>query len=247
MAWRRALVSILFTFAVFGLRVGTSSAQATGTASGPSGTGTSLLVPVSGVAGDGAVFAGTLLVQRFAAQATGVAASGTVGGVLTATDGSARNLVFQTALPLDISSSLARLNSDPVLAGNACGVLHVALAATLVTVPGSTIDLNPVGFDIAAAGQPGMSTSGTPATSTGSLATPLSASATQVSPTPQCTTTVPTPGPTPIVPAASTAAPAPASLGSLLCAVNGFRNTSNLTQLVQQLNGIVTALAASGS
>jgi hypothetical protein len=32
-------------------------------------------------------------------------------------------------------------------------------------------------------------------------------------------------------------------LGSLLCAVDGFKNVGNPAQLVQQLNGILTALA----
>jgi hypothetical protein len=46
---------------------------------------------------------------------------------------------------------------------------------------------------------------------------------------------------------ASTAAHAQTSLGSLLCAVDGFRNATDASQLVQQLNAIVTALAGSGS
>lgn len=255
MSWRRALVSILFTSVVAVLSVGTPTAQSLTNGSNATNTGTGVPVPISGIADAGAVLSGTFLVQRFAPQTTGVAASGTVTGVLTATDGSVRNLVFQATLPLDLTSSLARLNSDAALQGS-CGALDVQLAGTQVNVLGTTIGLNPVGFDIASAVQAGTATSGTTATTaaagsgasmTETLPTALSGNTTQLSPTPQFTTTVPTPGPTPTAPVASTAAQAQPTLGSLLCAVNGFRNASNLTLLVQQLNGIVTALSGSGS
>jgi len=196
-------------------------------------------------------------------------AIGTVTGGLTAADGTVRNVVFQAALPLDVTGTRARLNTDPVLAQGSCSVLHVELAATMLNVLGSTLGLNPVSFDIISAVQAGTSTGGTsPAATmpivrtatTGSTASSAVASSPQAGTMTSSVTTnttqatnaqfasgVATPGAATPVPAAAPATVQPqVALGSLLCSVNNFSDVSNPAQLIQQLNGIVIALATSG-
>ena len=77
--------------------------------------GPSLLVPITGVADAGGMFNGALFIERFAQQASGVAAVGTVTGALTEA-GTVRNLVMQVTLPLDFDAIRARLDTDAALA-----------------------------------------------------------------------------------------------------------------------------------
>jgi hypothetical protein len=207
--------------------------------------GTSLLVPITGVADLGGTFRGTLLIERFAPTANGVAVVGTVTGALT-TSGTVRNLVIQMALPLDITASRARLNTDPALAQASCNELHVELGGASINVLGSTIGFQPAAFDITSALQ-----SGTTAAAASTSAQPaVTATSGTVTPTSSTNTTQPgvvassTPGVATTAP--QTAAQTP--LGSLLCSVDHFADVSNPTQLAQQLNAILTALGtAQGS
>jgi hypothetical protein len=238
-----------------------------------------LPVPVTGVADLGGMFGGAMVIEKFATQANGIVAIGTISGAVTG-NGTFRNLVFQAALPLDINASRARLSTDPALAAQtSCDVLHVELASASVNVLGSTIGLNPISFDIASAVQANGSPSGvaTPPSSTassqpggattspspGTVTGSPSSNATQAgvgSPsipdatTPAVTTPpgatpgapapgVATPGATTPVPQTKPTAAAQTALGSLLCSVNRFRDVSNPTQVTQQLNGILAALA----
>jgi hypothetical protein len=208
-------------------------------------SGNALLVPVTGVADLGGMFSGAFIVERFAQQGNGVVAMGTVTGALIV-NGTVRNLVVQTALPVDVSASRARLNTDAALARASCDVLHVELGSASINVLGSTLGFNPIAFDITAAttavaagttSSTGNTATGNtaafPATGTSQPGMPMSAAPGTVTPSVSTNTTQATPA-TP-----STRM----QLGPLLCAVNGFKNASDPAQLVQQLNGILTALA----
>jgi hypothetical protein len=216
------------------------------------GGGASLLVPITGVADLGGMFNGALLIDRFAEQASGVAAIGTVTGTLTTT-ATVRNLVMQVTLPLDFDASKARLNTDPALAQASCDVLHVELGGVSMNVLGSTIGLNPVVFDIssttpssasgpAAPTTPVIATARGAATQSGTVTPSTSANATQPvvvgSQTPGVATTPPPAMGTRTAPTAQT------SLGSLLCSVAQFRDVSSPANVAQQLNAILAALAA---
>jgi hypothetical protein len=204
-------------------------------------SGNALLVPVTGVADLGGMFSGAFIVERFAQQGNGVVAMGTVTGALIV-NGTVRNLVVQTALPVDVSASRARLNTDAALARASCDVLHVELGSASINVLGSTLGFNPIAFDITAAttavaagttSSTGNTATGNPATGTSQPGMTTSAAPGTVTPSVSTNTTQATPA-TP-----STRM----QLGPLLCAVNGFKNASDPAQLVQQLNGILTALA----
>jgi hypothetical protein len=237
MSFRRVLASIPLALAAISIGGSNLAAQL------PSG-GTSLLVPITGVADAGGMFGGALLIERFVPQANGIAAVGTVTGALTE-NGTVRNLVMQVTLPLDIAASRARLNTDAALAQASCDVLHVELGGTSINVLGSTMGLNPVAFDIASALQAG----GAPkAGTTASTAAPTAATAAQsgtVTASPSTNTTQPgmvassTPGTATATPPQTAA---PTSLGSLLCSVDRFRDVSSPAKLAQQLNAILTAL-----
>jgi hypothetical protein len=141
MSFRRvfysSLASPLVAFSISGSQV---------TAQGTS-RGTSLLVPINGVADTRGMFTGALLIGRFAQQASNVAAVGTVTGTLIEA-GTVRNLVMQVTLPVDFDAIRARLNTDAALAQASCDVLHMELGSASMNVLGSTIGLNPVAFDI---------------------------------------------------------------------------------------------------
>jgi hypothetical protein len=202
-----------------------------------------LLVPISGVADLGGTFRGTLLIERFAPTANGVAVVGTITGALT-TSGTSRNLVIQVALPLDITASRARLNTDAALAQASCNELHVELGSVSINILGSTIGFQPAAFDITSALQPGTTSASTSAPSA------VTATSGTVTPTSSTNTTQPgmvaTSTPGAATTTAQTAAQTP--LGSLLCSVDHFGDVTNPTQLAQQLNAILTALGtAQGS
>lgn len=251
MSFRRGLTSTLLALAV-SIGGSTLAAQV-------SNRGTSLLVPVSGVADLGGMFEGALLIERFAPQADGLAAVGTVTGALVA-NGTVRNLVMQVALPLDIAASRARLNTDAALAQSSCSVLHVELGSASMNVLGTNFVLNPVAFDIAStlpsgnAAAPVNSVNGAPAPVSPTTSTAQASAAQRGAATTQPGTVTPSPSPnttqpapvTPSMPGPASNAPqqtAPqTSLGSLLCSVDRFRDVSNPARLAQQLNAIVTAL-----
>jgi len=233
MSFRRVLASILLALAAVSIGGANLAAQL------PS-RGTSLLVPITGVADQGGLFGGALLIERFAPQANAVVAVGTVTGALTTT-GTVRNLVMQVELPLDIEASRARLNTDAALAQASCDVLHVELGSASINVLGTTIGLNPVAFDIASTLQVGS----VPAPVSPDAPPAATAPSGTVTPSVSTNTTQPAaraqsrPGPAATAPQQT---PAQAPLSSALCSVDRFRNVSNPAQLVQQLNGILTAL-----
>lgn len=246
MSFRRTLASMLVPLAALSISGSQVTAQ-TGS------RGASLLVPITGVADLGGIFNGALLIDRFAEQASGVAAIGTVTGTLTTTD-AVRNLVMQVTLPLDFDAIKARMSTDAALAQASCEVLHVELGSASMNVLGSTIGLNPVVFDITSTLQstpPGTAgptpaaptAPGTPTTQSGTGTTSLSANPTRPvvvgSQTPGVTTAPPPPQPETGTPAA-----APTSLASLLCSVDRFRDVSNPANVAQQLNAILAAFGA---
>jgi hypothetical protein len=252
MSFRRAVASMLVPLAVFSISGSRIAAQVNNPANNQAANrGTSLLVPITGVADVGGLFNGTLLIDRFAQQANGVAAIGTVTGTLTEA-GTVRNLVMQVTLPLDFDASRARLNTDAALAQASCDVLHVELAGASMNVLGSTIGLNPVAFDVTSTLQstnapapvsPATSTAPAPTATTGTRSGTVTA-------TPSANTTQPvvvgssTPGAvtTPPQPATGTTPATQTALGSLLCSVDRFSDVSSPANVAQQLNAILTAL-----
>jgi hypothetical protein len=266
MSFRQAVVSMTLAFTT--ISIGGSNLAAQLPSRGPS-----LPVPITGVADLGGTFNGMLLIDRFAPQADGVTAVGTMTGALIA-NGTIRNLVLQVALPLDIAASRARLNTDTALAQASCDVLHVELGSASINVLGSTIGLAPVAFDISSTLQAGgaaaaVSTaaqsatraqSATPAqpSTPAQASTPAQTAATTAQPgmvtaSPSANTTQPGVAAQSTGAAQSTAGPATtsaqqpaaqASLGSLLCSVDRFRSVGSPAQLAQQLNGILMALGS---
>jgi hypothetical protein len=244
------MVVPLVAFSITGSRV---------TAQAPN-RGTSLLVPITGVADAGGMFNGALVIERFAQQDSNVTAIGTVTGTLIDAS-TVRNLVMQVTLPLDFDASRARLNTDAALAQASCDVLHVELGSTSMNVLGSTIGLNPVAFDITSTLQnangpapvspptstvPTMPTSPSapPAmtTQSGTVTATSSGNTTQPavvgSKTPGLATTPP--------PKTATPPSAQTPLGSLLCSIDRFSDTSSPANVTQQLNAILTALGTPG-
>jgi len=231
-----------------------------------------LIVPITGVADLGGFFTGALLIQHFAAQANGIVASGVVTGTLVA-NGTFRNIVLQTTLPLDLNASAANPTTDAVAAQSSCSALHVDLGGVTMNVLGSNIAMNPVAFDVASAmatSAPISTTAPAPAGSsfssgTGSTAPSLNTTQSfggtpsstntgapgPMSTLPPTTTTpgmpttpsTPTGGATPAAGSTPPATSGQTSLATALCSVNGFRDASNPTQLAQQLNAMLTALA----
>lgn len=226
MLFRRNLAPTLLALSVITIGGGSTLTAQLSTGSG------SLAVPITGVADLGGTFRGTMLIDQFAPQANGVAAVGTVTGALTA-NGTARNIVVPVTLPLDIAASRARLSTDPALAQASCDVLHVELSTASINVLGFTIGLTPAAFDIASAVQAGT----TPITGASTAAQPAVTAA-----QPGTVTASPSTNTTQPATTAAQQASAQTQLGSLLCSVDGFRNVSNVTQLAQQLNAILTAL-----
>jgi hypothetical protein len=256
MSFRRVFASMAIPLVAFSIAGSRVTAQV-------SNRGTSLLLPITGVADSGGMFSGALVIERFAQQASDVAAIGTVTGTLTDA-GTVRNLVMQVTLPVDFDAIRARLNTDAALAQASCDVLHVELGSASMNVLGSTIGLNPVAFDITSTLQnanPPAAVSPTPSTPP-AMSTPPSAPA-PAAPTTQAgtvtttssgNTTQPaavgskTPGlaTTPPPPAAGTPPSAQTPLGTLLCSVDRFRDVSSPANVVQQLNAILTALGTTG-
>jgi hypothetical protein len=233
MSFRR-FTSTLLAFAAVAIGGSHPAAQV-------SSRGTSLLVPITGVADLGGMFSGALLISRFVAQANNIAVVGTVTGALT-TNTTIRNLVLQVTLPLDLNASRASLNTDAALAQASCDVLHVELGSASINVLGSTIGFNPLAFDLASTAQ----TASPPAavsTSTSPTVPPATAAQTgTVTASPSTNTTQPGAVAKPAPAAQQTATPA--TLGALLCSVDRFRDVSNPARLTQQLNAILTALSA---
>jgi hypothetical protein len=222
MSSRQILASILLTLSAVSLGESRLAAQS-------STSGNSLLVPVTGASDLGGMFSGAFIVQHFAQQGSSIVATGTVTGALVI-NGVVRNLVIQTALPLDLSASRARLNTDAALAKASCDVLHVEFGATTISVLSTTLGFNSVAFDLTAT-QPGAMTS---LSSPGTVTPLVSGNTTQAGSS--------TPGTVPQTPTPT--APTQAQLRPLLCAVDGFKNVNDPALLVQQLNAILAALAA---
>jgi hypothetical protein len=247
MSFRRVFFSSLaIPLVVFSISGSQVTAQGTS-------RGTSLLVPINGVADTGGMFTGALLIGRFAQQANNVAAVGTVTGTLIEA-GTVRNLVMQVTLPVDFDAIRARLNTDAALAQASCDVLHMELGSASMNVLGSTIGLNPVAFDITST----LQNANGPAAVGPTTSTPPTMSTPQpgtVTATPSGNTTQPgivgsrTPGLETTPPSAATGTPqsAQTQLGSLLCSVDRFRDVSSPANVTQQLNAILTALGTTSS
>jgi hypothetical protein len=198
----------------------------------------SVVVPVTGSADAGGRFAGTLFIQQFVAQGNTIAVIGTVSGSLSTATGVTRNLVTQVTMPLDIAASIARQNTDAVLAQASCDLLHLEVGSTTLNALGSTIALDPSAFDIVSAIQsatgPALSAANTTVQPGGTTASALPVT---TSTTPGVFTTTAT--------AAQTRNGATQSqLGSLLCSVGGLRSSAaaNRAELALLLNQILAML-----
>ena len=238
MSVRRMLAPILIILSAVSMGGSTLAAQS-------STSGNALLVPVTGVADLGGLFRGAFIVERFAPHGNGVVAIGTVTGTLIV-NGTVRHLVVQTALPVDFSASRARLNTDAALARASCDVLHVELGSGSINVLGSTLGFNPIAFDITATttstttGVTGTGNTAASQATSGTVTPSVSTNTTQAPSSASSTPGVPVPSQQPTT---TTSPSTQMPLGQLLCAVNGFKNVGSPAQLVQQLNGILTALA----
>jgi hypothetical protein len=232
--------------------------------------GSGLVLPIAGVADLGATFSGTLRIRSFSVQGNTVAATGVVSGVLNDAAGTARNLVTRMSVPVDLTASLARRNTDVTLALAPCDVLHLEFGAVAIQMLGSTLTLDPSALDITAAEQ-----SGTTAASQGARTTAGPQPSQQRAPVssfdgrfPTGTTSVPTGMTTPIAgtsivgsavpgivtsfgsqtaatPTATVASQVnqPADLGPLLCSASRLRDSaSERAQLVQVLNRVIATI-----
>jgi len=103
-------------------------------------------------AGPGAVFNGTFTLRRFVPTATGVAAVGTLAGVLTPVGGTPTAIFQNVVVPAAVTQAPA-IAQAPTIAQAACAVLHLNLAPLALDLLGVQVDLSSVVVDIGA--QPG--------------------------------------------------------------------------------------------
>ena len=109
-----------------------ANAQSLGQLLGPN-----VAIPVVN-AGPGSVFNGTFTLRRFVATATGVAAVGTLTGVLTPAGGSATSIFQNVVVPAAVTQAT-------------CSILHLDLAPLFLDVLGLQVDLSAVVLDVSAA------------------------------------------------------------------------------------------------
>jgi hypothetical protein len=109
--------------------------------------GPRLAVPVVN-AGPGAVFNGTFTLRRFVATPEGVAAVGTVTGLLTPDGGTPTAIVQNAMVPVAVTQ-------QPVIAQAACPILHLDLAPLFLDVLGLQLELSQVVLDLGAEPGPG--------------------------------------------------------------------------------------------
>jgi hypothetical protein len=107
-----------------------------------------LAIPIVG-AGSGAVFAGTFTLRRFVATGNGVAAVGTLTGILTQASGATTAIVRNLTIPTTVSQQAA------VVAQAACPILHLDLAPLALDLLGLQLNLSQVVLDLGAEPGPG--------------------------------------------------------------------------------------------
>ena len=120
----------------------------------------SIAIPVVN-AGPGAVFNGTFTLRRFVPTATGVAAVGTLAGVLTPVGGTPTAIFQNVVVPATVNQPSAvapqavapQAIAPQAVALAACPILHLDLAPLALDLLGLQVDLSEVVLDIGA--QPG--------------------------------------------------------------------------------------------
>jgi hypothetical protein len=107
-------------------------------------------VPVTGTS-SGGTFAGVLNIQRFARSGRDILAVGIISGVLTTTDGTARNVISPVRVPIDRAAS----GPGEVSISQVCGVLSLVLGPLDLNLLGLSVSLNEVVLNIDAVAGPG--------------------------------------------------------------------------------------------
>jgi len=107
-------------------------------------------IPVTGAIASGGTFAGTLDVQRFAAEGGALVAYGRLTGVLTETVGQARPVTKVVRLPVSTAGGAAARAPNAV-----CPILRLDLAPTHLDLLGLVVDLSAVHLRITAVSGPG--------------------------------------------------------------------------------------------
>jgi hypothetical protein len=225
--------------------------------------GVGLTVPISGFGDLGATFSGTLRISSFAVQGNTVAATGVASGVLDDATGTRRNIVTRLSIPVDLTGSLARRNTDTMLAVASCDTIHLEFGTFAIQVLGSTLALDSTALDITTAG--GAATAA--ASQTSQQAVPVSSFDARF---PTGTTTPPTgvpmtmptfggtsfgstvPGTVAVfgsqiagtvTPTVTSPVAQPEDLGPLLCSASRLRDSAtDRAQLVQLLNRVIATI-----
>jgi hypothetical protein len=104
--------------------------------------GPSLAIPVVNTT-PAAAFNGTLTLRRFVPTADGVAAVGTLTGVVTPVVGAPTAIVRNVTVPVAVSQAIG-------IAQAACPILHLDLGPLFLDVLGLQVDLSQVLLDIGA-------------------------------------------------------------------------------------------------
>jgi hypothetical protein len=106
-----------------------------------------LTAPISGVAADGRLFAGTFLVQRFDPRTNVLVAVGTLTGDLGIAGTIGRSVVTQVAIPVSLNPNAVPQSAN----STACNPLHLDFASVSVRILGTVLSLDPSSLDIATA------------------------------------------------------------------------------------------------
>jgi hypothetical protein len=140
---RAAFIVVAATFFASVLTTAPAHAQTLGQILLPN-----LAVPIVG-SGDGAVFNGTFTLRRFVPSGAGVAAVGTLAGVLTQSSGVTTAVVRNLTIPATVTQQAA------VVAQAACPILHLDLAPLALDLLGLQLNLSQVVLDLGAEPGPG--------------------------------------------------------------------------------------------
>ena len=141
--------ALTFALTLFTTVVTTARADAQILGRGP-GPGPGLTIPVVS-AGPGAVFNGTFTLRRFVptADPAGVAAVGTLTGVLTPVSGTPTAIVRNLVVPAAVTQA------PSIAIAAACPILHLDLGPLFLDVLGLQVDLSQVVLDVGAEPGPG--------------------------------------------------------------------------------------------
>jgi len=123
--------------------IATSAIAVTDAAAQTRTIGPGITVPVAG-SGPGATFAGVLNIQRFVRSGEEILAVGTVTGVLTTADGTARTVIQQVQVPLDRSAS----GAGEVSIAAVCEILSLVLGPLDLNLLGLAVHLDQVALNI---------------------------------------------------------------------------------------------------